>query len=91
LEGIKQYTRVESVRVANGRLERGDKVAVAVTSGAEGEGLRIGRVLDIRGVRSFSGAFKRYLVQVLVTGTSSWGPPEAYVHTYSLPHRMVKL
>ena len=88
----KAYPRVESVRVANGTIEVGDKVAIAVTSGCEGEGLRTGRVLGLCGVPAFSGGYKRHLVQVLVTGTSASMPPvEAYVKTYSCPHRMVRL
>lgn len=80
------------LKVLNGEIEVGDRIAVAVSDGKYGGGMRTGVVLNINSVPAFSGGFKRHEVKVRVEQTSgtSWGGLP-YTKTYEDPDRMVKL
>jgi len=82
----------DKVAVLNGEIEVGDRIAVAVSAGRYGGGMRTGTVLAINSVPAFGGGFKCHEVKLRVeqtSGVSFGGLP--YTKTFEDPDRMVKL
>jgi hypothetical protein len=75
---------MDEIRVLNGRVKVGDRIAVAITAGRHGCGMRVGEVLELvpGGPR----------VKVRVDLSSGYHfQPVPYTKTYDDPARMVKL
>ena len=82
----------EVIKALNGPIEIGDRVAIAVSAGRYGGGMRVGEILDLKGFQGMDGGWKRVEVKVRVEQTSgtSWGGLP-YIKTFEDPDRMVKL
>jgi hypothetical protein len=82
----------DKLAVLNGEIEVGDRIAVAVSTGRYGNGMRVGEVLEVTNVRVTPGGKMRQEVKLRVEQSSGWsfnGVP--YVRTFDTPGRMVKL
>jgi hypothetical protein len=80
-----QVNEVE-VMVLNDLAWVGDRVAIAVSAGRYGAGMRTGTILEIRRTGP------EYAVKVRVEQTSGYNfGPMPYVKTFDAPKRMVKL
>lgn len=77
----------EELTVLNDVVKVGDRVAVAITTGGHGSGMRTGTILEIQG----TGRFAKVKLSVEQTSGVHFGGPMPYIQTFDNPMRMVKL